>query len=166
MNERPLNPRILRDPVNFLALGFGSGLMPIAPGTAGTVVAVGLEWLSRIWLPGIQGRAILLIAVIATGIWICGHAADKLGRHDHPAIVWDEFAGYFTAMLLAPPGWPWMLAGFALFRFFDILKPYPIREMDHSIKGGAGIMLDDVAAGLISAVVILIARGLLGDGIG
>lgn len=166
MDKNPHSPRVLRDPVVFLALGFGSGLAPIAPGTAGTLVAVALERLSRILIPGIEARALLLVAMIGTGIWLCGEAARKLGRHDDPAIVWDEFAGYFTAMLLAPPGWAWAVAGFLLFRFFDILKPWPIRELDHRIEGGTGIMLDDIAAGLFSAALILIARGLLIDGFG
>jgi phosphatidylglycerophosphatase A len=74
--------------------------------------------------------------------------------HDHPGIVWDEIAGFTITMLGAPITWPWLLVGFALFRFFDILKPWPIREADHSLKGGLGIMLDDVIAGVFAGVIL------------
>ena len=148
------------DPVHFLAFGFGAGLSPVAPGTAGTVVAVGLELLMRPL--GLPVRVAIVIAVCAVGVWICGESARRLGAHDHPGIVWDEFAGYFLAMLAAPPGWPWVLAGFVLFRFFDVLKPWPIRELDHGIHGGLGIMLDDLVAGLFAGLILLAGKGILG----
>ncbi len=147
--RRPTASEIFRDPVHVLAFGFGSGLAPYAPGTAGTVVAVPLELALRA-VP-IVPRIALIVAVIAAGVWICGVSARRLGEHDHPGIVFDEFAGYFVAMLAAPPGWLGVVAGFGFFRFFDIVKPWPIRELDHSIHGGAGIMLDDIVAGLYAA---------------
>jgi phosphatidylglycerophosphatase A len=104
--------------------------------------------------------AVLLVCV--AGVWICGESARRLRTHDHPGIVWDEFAGYLLTMLAAPPGWPWVVAGFALFRLFDVLKPWPIRELDHGIGGGLGIMLDDLVAGVFAGLLLLAGRGLLG----
>jgi phosphatidylglycerophosphatase A len=74
--------------------------------------------------------------------------------HDHPGIVWDEIAGFAITMLAVPLTWYWLLAGFVLFRFFDIVKPWPIREADHSLRGGLGIMLDDIIAGVFAGVVL------------
>ena len=160
MTQRVSARTVFTDPVHFLAFGFGAGLSPVAPGTAGTVVAVGLELLMRpLSLPV---RVAIVIAVCIVGVWICGEIARRLDAHDHPGIVWDEFAGYFLAMLAAPPGWPWVLAGFVLFRFFDVLKPWPIRELDHGIHGGLGIMLDDLVAGLFAGLILLAGKGILG----
>jgi len=91
----------------------------------------------------------LLITVIVSiiGIWICGKSSDLLGVHDHSGIVWDEFAGFFLTMIAVPPAWQWVVAGFVLFRLFDILKPWPIGWLDKRISGGLGIMLDDLLAG-------------------
>ncbi|MCZ6560824.1 MAG: phosphatidylglycerophosphatase A [Gammaproteobacteria bacterium] len=161
MSQKRPGPRELADPVHFIALGFGAGLAPVAPGTAGTVLAVLLEYWARQWLPDVLQRAILVLVMIVFGIWVCHISARKLGQHDHQAIVWDEICGYFLTMLAAPSGWRWMIAGFLLFRTLDIVKPWPIREVDHSIGGGFGIMLDDVVAGLISAAAIMAARALL-----
>ena len=142
--------RHLADPVHCIALGFGAGLAPFAPGTFGSLVglafAMALAPLGPAW-----NLAAVVIAVLA-GIWICGESARRLGVHDHPAIVWDEVAGMMIAMLAAPDGWWGALLAFALFRLFDILKPWPIREIDHGLGGGAGIMLDDVLAGIFAAL--------------
>lgn len=160
MTQRVPARTVFTDPVHFIAFGFGAGLSPVAPGTAGTVVAVGLELLMRPL--GLPVRVAIVITVCVVGVWICGESARRLGAHDHPGIVWDEFAGYFLAMLAAPPGWPWVLAGFVLFRFFDVLKPWPIRELDHGIHGGLGIMLDDLVAGLFAGLILLAGKGILG----
>jgi len=151
---------VMTDPVHFLAFGFGSGLSPIAPGTAGTLVAVVLELMMRPL--GFPMRIGITIAIIAVGFWICGESARRLRQHDHPGIVWDEFAGYLLTMLAAPAGWVWVIAGFTLFRVFDILKPWPIRELDHRIGGGAGIMLDDLAAGVAAGALLMVASMVLG----
>lgn len=143
--ERLPKPKMAH-PVHFLAFGLGAGLSPKAPGTLGTLVAMAL-YLPLSHLPHSWYLGVTLVVIVA-GIWICGWSARQLGVHDHPGIVWDEFAGYFVTMLWAPPGWPWMLLGFVLFRGFDILKPGPIGWLDRRIEGGLGIMLDDVAAGL------------------
>jgi len=149
--------RVLRDPVLFLAFGFGSGLAPKAPGTAGTLAAVPLYLLlTPLSAPGYLA---VVLAVALAGIWICGRASAKLGTHDHPGIVWDEFAGYLVTMIPASGSWISLVAGFALFRLFDIWKPWPIRVADKKVGGGFGIMLDDLLAGVPAAVgVAVLAR--------
>jgi phosphatidylglycerophosphatase A len=149
----------MRNPLHLLAFGFGSGLLPRAPGTYGTLVGV------VIYLP-LQGLALplysgLILAGFLAGVWICGATSRDLGVHDHSGIVWDEIIGYLLTMVLAPAGWIWALLGFLLFRFFDILKPWPIRWFDQRVPGGFGIMFDDALAGLYAGLVMqLIYRGL------
>src|SRR5512135_3760671 len=149
-----LPARVLRDPVHLLALGFGSGLAPVAPGTFGSVVGLGLGL--AVLQVGFVFACVATAVAIAAGFWICGESARRLGVHDHPAIVWDEIAGMMLTLLAAPGAWWGALLGFALFRLFDIWKPWPIREIDHGLSGGAGIMLDDVVAGLLAAAVLLL----------
>lgn len=149
--------RVLRDPVLLLAFGFGSGLAPKAPGTAGTLAAVPL-YLLLTPLSAVGYLAVVLVVALA-GIWICGSASRKLGSHDHPGIVWDEFAGFLVTMIPASGSWISLVAGFVLFRLFDIWKPWPIRVADRNIGGGLGIMLDDLLAGIPAAVgVAVLAR--------
>jgi phosphatidylglycerophosphatase A len=135
----------LSHPVHFLAFGMGAGCSPKAPGTMGTLVAVAI-YLPLSLLPFWAYLATTLVVILA-GIWICDWSARQLGVHDHPGIVWDEIAGYLVTMVAVPPGLLWILAGFVLFRFFDILKPWPISWLDKRVGGGLGIMLDDVVAG-------------------
>ncbi len=142
----------LKNPVVFIAFGLGSGLSPKAPGTAGTLVAVPLVLAIQNLPLMIYAAITLLITVV--GIWICSYSSKKLGVHDHPGIVIDEIAGFLITMFAVPSGWQWMLAGFVLFRFFDALKPWPISWMDKNIAGGFGIMIDDVAAGLVSLALL------------
>jgi phosphatidylglycerophosphatase A len=156
LGKNKLTPKqILSDPVLFLAFGFGSGLSKKAPGTLGTLAAVPVYWLFA--QADIVVYSLLTLIVIISGISICGRAAEKLGEHDFGGIVWDEVAGYLITMWLAPPTWQALVLGFALFRIFDILKPWPIRWIDQSVKGGLGIMLDDVLAGVFAAIVLLLA---------
>ncbi len=155
MSEKQIQTAtVLRSPVHFLAFGFGSGLAPKAPGTAGTIVAV-LLYLCCQSLD-LLSYSILTAAICITGVWICGKSSEKLGVHDHGGIVWDEFAGYFITMIAAPPGWIWIVLGFILFRLFDILKPWPIKWADENVDGGLGIMLDDIIAGLAAFGVLQI----------
>lgn len=144
--------RQLRDPVILIATGFGSGLAPKAPGTAGTVVAIPLYLLMQP-LPLISYLLITTCLFIA-GIWICTYTAEKLGVHDHPSIVIDEIVGYLITMIAAPEGWLAIVAGFVLFRLLDAVKPWPISWFDRSIGGGLGIMIDDVIAGVIAMAII------------
>lgn len=143
MNRR-LTGHDLRSPWNFLALGFGSGLAPFAPGTFGTLAAVPLYLLLSLFSADIYLLLVILMALV--GIPICDRAARNLGVHDHPGIVWDEFVGLLLTLTLAPAGWFWLLYGFVLFRLFDIVKPWPIRTIDQKVGGGLGIMLDDIYA--------------------
>jgi phosphatidylglycerophosphatase A len=106
---------------------------------------------------GLELRVLVVAVMAAAGVWICDASARRLGVHDHPAIVWDEIVGYLALMLLLPAGWPWALAGFAVFRLFDIWKPWPIRQLDHAVPGGLGIMLDDLAAAAWGALVMAAA---------
>ncbi|MGH8549690.1 MAG: phosphatidylglycerophosphatase A family protein [Methylococcales bacterium] len=141
---------IFRDPVLLIAFGFGSGLSPKAPGTCGTLAAIPLYLLLQA-LGLIPYLALVGLAGIA-GVWICSTASRKLGVHDHQGIVWDEIVGYWISMAGIPVSVQTLLAGFLLFRFFDILKPWPIKTIDRSVEGGLGIMLDDVAAGVFACL--------------
>ncbi len=171
---RPKPPRPLPawswHPIELLALGFGSGRAPVAPGTFGTLVGV------LFYLPLAPTTPLVYATVTAllflVGLPICGLAARRFGVHDHPAIVWDEIVGYLVTMLPISFGlvaaswgswgaWPWIVAGFLLFRLFDIWKPWPIGWLDRRVHGGLGIMVDDLLAGLYAAaVMVLIARAM------
>ena len=146
--EQPLAPTPFRSPVQFLAFGFGSGLFPKAPGTAGTLVAVPLYLLvSGLNLPA---YSLFIVVTALLGIWICDVASRQLGVHDHPGIVWDEFVGYWITMWAVPVDWVWIVAGFVVFRVYDIAKPWPVGPLDKKVKGGFGIMIDDVLAGIMA----------------
>ena len=156
MSDSTNNPvtarRILTDPVHLLAFGFGTGLAPKAPGTVGSLPGVLLAWLT---LPlAFEWRIMIAAGLIAAGIWICGESARRIGVHDHPGIVWDEIAGMYVTLLVAPPQIAWWALAFGLFRLFDIWKPWPIRDLDHRLAGGTGIMLDDLVAALYAAVLL------------
>lgn len=143
---------MLRHPIYFLALGFGSGLAPKAPGTFGTLAAIPLVWLMQCL--SLTGYVVVTLVAAILGFWICQYTAKALGVHDHPAIVWDEIVGYMVAMIALPFTWYNVLLAFVLFRLFDILKPGPIGWCDRKLTGGAGIMVDDVLAGVASAIVL------------
>ena len=152
-------PRPFSRPMQFFAFGFGSGLSPWAPGTAGTLVAIPLYLLvSDLSLPMYS----LFIAVMTLlGIWFCDVASRELGVHDHPGIVWDEFVGYWITLWALPTSWTWIIAGFVVFRIFDIIKPWPIGPLDKKVKGGFGIMIDDIVAGILACITLHLARALM-----
>lgn len=152
ISQKELVRTVLKSPVHFLAFGFGSGLSPKAPGTVGTLMAVPL-YLLLVQLP-LTCYVLALVVTGVAGVWLCGESARLLGVHDHGGIVWDEFVGFWLAMLMAPAGWLWIVVGFALFRLFDIWKPWPIRVIDEKVDGGLGIMLDDILAGVYALVVL------------
>lgn len=161
--QKALREKInLANPVHFLALGFGSGLAPIMPGTFGTLAALPLVVLLSLATMPIYIVATLLIGIV--GIWICDKTAKDMGVHDHSSIVWDEVAGMLVTMLFVPITWQSLLAGFVLFRLFDILKPWPIRYLDKYVHGGFGIMIDDIVAGLFACagLHLFLYYGLLG----
>ena len=147
----------LASPAHLLALGFGSGLFPRAPGTVGTLwawcVFVALEdWLApQHWL-------LLIAASFLIGVWACGRAARDVGVSDHSAIVWDEVVAFCLVLAFLPTDWLTQLVAFALFRFFDIAKPPPIGVVDARLKGGFGIMFDDLLAAFFTLFLFAIWR--------
>ncbi len=152
MSKNSAPRSVWRNPIHFLAFGFGSGAMPFAPGTFGTLAALPIYLLMvplSLWV-------YLAVVVVMTllGVWLCHVTSRDLGVHDHGGIVWDEIVGYLITMIAAPPGWQWMIAGFVLFRFFDIIKPWPIGWADRRVHGGLGIMLDDVLAAMLAWAVL------------
>ncbi|MFT7287546.1 MAG: phosphatidylglycerophosphatase A [Halieaceae bacterium] len=162
MNESdstPVRPN-LRDPVQLLAFGFGSGLAPVAPGTAGTIAAIPI-YLLFAELPLLLYAGLVLLAT-AAGIWLCGRASDALGVHDHGGIVWDEFVGLWITLFAVPFEWPWILLGFLFFRLYDIAKPWPVSWLDRQVAGGLGIMADDVVAGLMACLSLHLVIRLVG----
>ncbi|GGQ14239.1 phosphatidylglycerophosphatase A family protein [Shewanella litoralis] len=148
--DKFVNKLSLANPIHFLALGFGSGKAAKAPGTFGTLAAVPLVLLMQ----QLSLMPYLLITVLSmlAGFYICDKAAKDMGVHDHGAIVWDEVVGLMITMIAAPAGFVWLLLGFVLFRFFDIIKPWPIRWLDAKVHGGFGIMIDDVLAGIFALI--------------
>lgn len=151
---------ILTDPVHFLAFGFGTGLAGKAPGTAGSLPGMLLAFAT---LPlALEWRLGIAAVLIISGIWICGESSRRLGVHDHPGIVWDELTAMYLLLLVAPAQIAFWIASFLLFRLFDIWKPWPIRDLDHRLAGGVGIMLDDLVAALYAAVFLALGGWLIG----
>lgn len=149
-DRRPSFSWLLRHPDALLAFGFGSGLAPRMPGTCGTLLAIPLYIpLSQLAL---APYLLSLVIAFAFGVWICQTTSRKLGVHDHGGIVWDEFVGFWLTMVAAPKGVAWIIAGFLLFRIFDVIKPWPIAWVDKHVHGGFGIMIDDVIAAIPAAL--------------
>ena len=146
---------LIKRPVCFIGLGFGSGLASIAPGTFGTIAAIPIYLLMQNL--SLVTYLILTLIGFILGVWICERSAEWLGREDPGAVVWDEIVGYLITMIAAPTGWFWIFTGFVLFRFFDIVKPWPICLADKEIHGGLGIMVDDVIAGIFACILIQFA---------
>lgn len=145
----------LKDPVHFLALGFGSGLLKPAPGTWGTLAAIPIYLvLAQMMLLSNAVYVPICLGVGLLGIYLCGKAAHDIGVHDHGAIVWDEIAGFLVTMIAIAPTSVNIVAGFLLFRLLDIVKPWPIAWFDKQVDGGLGIMLDDLIAGLFACAIL------------
>lgn len=150
---------LLRHPAGWLACGFGSGLVPLAPGTAGSLAAL-LPWLALRELP-LPYYALAIAAAFALGVWACAWVVDTLKVADPSVAVWDEFVGQWialTPLLVWPAGSAWIAAGFILFRIFDIGKPWPVSWADRNVGGGLGVMLDDAFAGIYAAIVLGVLR--------
>ncbi len=143
---------VFTHPIHFIATGFGSGLLPWFPGTWGTLVAIPLYYLFQ--HASLMIYSLIILISFTAGCWICDVSARAFKTPDPGAIVWDEIVGYWITMFLAPPGWLWIVMGFVLFRFFDIVKPWPIGYLDQRLKNGVGIMLDDVVAGIYACCVL------------
>ena len=149
---------LLAHPAGWVACGFGSGLSPIAPGTAGSFAAL-LPWLVLRELP-LPYYAVAVVFAFAFGVWACDWAVHALKIADPGAVVWDEFVGLWIALaplLWLPRGVVWICFGFILFRIFDIAKPWPVSWADAKVGGGFGVMLDDVIAGAYAAIALSIA---------
>lgn len=139
-------------PARFLAFGFGSGLSRIMPGTAGTAASIPI-YVALSYLP-LPLYIVSVLAAFFIGIYFCHKASHDLGVHDHGGIVWDEFVGFWITMVAVPMTAVNVLAGFILFRIFDMVKPWPISFVDKKVHGGLGIMVDDVLAGIAAAIVL------------
>ncbi|MGH8492454.1 MAG: phosphatidylglycerophosphatase A family protein [Moraxellaceae bacterium] len=161
-----MNKPDLRDPVQLLAFGLGSGLAPKAPGTFGSLAALLLFPLLA--YAGLSAYLVFMLIAAVGGIWICGHAAHALGVHDDGRIVWDEFAGQWIALTPLVPvaagvglsgnlsTLVGLVAAFALFRLLDVAKPWPIGYLDRKIDGGLGIIADDLLAGALAGLLVFL----------
>lgn len=157
----PTFQQLIKHPTHFLAFGFGSGLINPAPGTWGSLVAAIIMLPFITFLQSPLPGSIFLVLTFFIGIYLCGKTARDIGVHDHSGIVWDEFVAVWYIMITFPPilwlHWGLVLstlAAFLLFRLFDIWKPWPICEIDKRMRGGTGIMLDDIAAAIAADIVL------------
>lgn len=148
----PIPAAVWRDPLYFAAFGLGSGAMPFAPGTFGTLLAIPFYLLLRPF--PLSAYLTFVILFIIFSAWISDRISREIHTHDHPGMCIDEFAGFFVTMIGAPAGWIWVVLGFLLFRLFDIWKPWPINVIDEKVHGGFGMILDDIVAGIFAMVII------------
>lgn len=148
----PIPDSVWQNPLHFIAFGFGSGAMPVAPGTFGTLMSIPFYLVMQPLSHAVY-LAILFMIILASA-WICHIVSKDIGIHDHQGMCLDEMPGYFVTMYAAPPGLIWIIIGFLLFRFFDICKPQPIAYIDKNIPGGIGMVLDDVVAGIYSCIIL------------
>jgi phosphatidylglycerophosphatase A len=151
---------LLSHPAHFFSLGFGSGLMPKGPGTAGTLVAFPIYWYLA---PRLNDYFFIMLLVLAfvIGVWICDKTGRALGVEDHGGIVWDEIVAFLLVLFFTPEGIYWQILAFALFRFFDIVKPQPIRYFDRNLHGGLGVMFDDILAAAYALLCLAMIKSLL-----
>lgn len=155
MNTRPDFTFVANHPAHFVAFGFGSGLAPIAPGTAGTLLAIPTYWLIKPYYSDFE-FLLLIVAAFVLGIWACSRTGRDLGIADYGGMVWDEIVAFWLVLLIVPGEFLWQLAAFVLFRIFDIVKPQPIRFFDATLKGGFGVMFDDLIAAFYALLVLAI----------
>jgi phosphatidylglycerophosphatase A len=145
--------RIWHDPLHFITCGFGLGMLP-APGTWGTLLGVVIYLIihpAPLWL-----YIVIVVILNVAGVFMCDKVNKDLNTDDHPAAVWDEVAAFPIVMIAVPLTWYWVVIGFILFRIFDIFKPGPLGWLDRNVHGGFGVMIDDVAAALISLAILQI----------
>lgn len=160
MQHQGLSKRVWTNPIYFIAFGFGSGLLPKAPGTFGTLAAIPIYLLLAQFSWGIY--FLLTVVLFGLGVWVSDKVSHDLGEADYSGIVVDEMVGYLLTMFAVPFGLTSMVLGFILFRAFDIWKPWPIRYIDTQVSGGMGVMLDDVLAALMAWVILqILAWGIL-----
>lgn len=155
--ELNFNTQIIwQKPSYFLAFGFGTGTIPIAPGTFGTLMAIPFYLLISSWPLWLYISFLVLFTLIAARL--CHQLSIEINMHDCQGMNLDEFVGFGYTMLLAGNTFEWIFAGFVLFRFFDILKPFPLSWVDEHIKGGFGMVLDDILAGLFATAILGFCR--------
>jgi phosphatidylglycerophosphatase A len=147
-------------PAHLLSFGFGAGLVPRSPGTAGTLVAFPMYWYLA---PRLTEAAFLLVLIwaFAFGVWVCDITGKALGVEDYGGIVWDEIVAFLLVLFFTPEGFVWQLLAFSLFRFFDIVKPQPIRHFDASWHGGLGVMFDDILAAGYTLLSLAVIKSIL-----
>ena len=155
---------LVSHPAHFLALGFGCGLVPYGPGTVGTLATIPIYWALAALLPPLA-IAFLAIPLFFVGIWACGVTGRDLGVADHSAMVWDEIVAFLPLAALSSSSLALQALMFVLFRLFDIWKPFPIRQLEAQLKGGLGVMADDLVAGcyayvVFAALIIVAHKGL------
>ncbi len=157
---RPNTAFLLSHPAHFIALGFGTGLAPVAPGTVGTLLAIPLYWVLAHWL---VAAWILVVAggLFVLGCWACARTGQDLGVADHGGMNIDEIAAFLLVLVFTPAGLLWLAFAFVVFRFFDIVKPPPIRYFERVVPGGLGVMFDDLLAAGYTLLVLAIAHHLI-----
>jgi phosphatidylglycerophosphatase A len=144
-------------PAHFIALGFGTGLAPLGPGTAGALLAFPVYMLLEQLLEPLE-LFLVIAALFALGVWACGRTGRDLGVADHRAMNWDEVVAMMLILLVVPDALEWWVAAFAAFRFFDVAKPPPIRHIDQTMKGGLGVMFDDIVAAFYTLLLIALVK--------
>ena len=160
-SSRPTPRFLLGSASHFIALGFGTGLSPVAPGTVGTALAFPLYALLTILYTPME-ILYLLPVLFMLGVWVCQRTGMDLGVADHGSMVWDEIVAFLLVLVFAPGGFFWQLAAFLWFRFFDIAKPAPIRGLENRFKNGFGVMADDIVAAFYTIVVLALFKRFLG----
>ena len=157
---RPSWRFLLSRPAHLIAFGFGAGLVPVAPGTWGTLLAFPLFWLLQPWTDALE---FLLAAAIlfGLGVWACDATGRALGVADHGGMVWDETVAFLLVLFFTPAALHWQALAFLIFRLFDILKPPPIRHYDRTLKNGFGVMFDDLIAAFYTLLVLAVAKTLI-----
>lgn len=143
---------IWTNPVHFVACGFGIGAIPYCPGTFGTVIGIPLVIVLSHY--SVLSYFVVCFILFCVGIYLCGRTNHDFGTTDHPAAVFDEIATFPVVMIGIPTHWFFLLVGFFLFRFFDIVKPWPIRWVDKNIHNGFGVMFDDLLAAIFSSIIL------------
>jgi len=146
----------LSHPAHFIALGFGSGVIPFAPGTVGTALGFPVFYALSATLPT-RGMLFACAVMFLVGVWACGRTGRDLGVADHGAMNWDELVAFVFVLTFTPLSWQWNVFAFVLFRFFDIAKPPPVAAVDRLLKGGLGVMLDDLAAAAYTLLILALA---------
>jgi len=160
----PTAKLLFAHPAHFIALGGGAGLSPTAPGTVGTLLAFPFFFLLQPYLTLWQWLG-LLVTLFAVGVWACevtGKSLNALGHHeDHGGMVWDEVVAFLLVLVFTPDDFTWQVFAFLLFRFFDIVKPQPIRHFDKTMKGGLGVMFDDILAAFYALLCLAVWKAVM-----